>query len=289
MPAKNLIIPLLFLLTGFISAYLIFSPSTENRKSINNRHTHNDAETTEINRQVVNPFVVKNNNPGEGARLEALEAEISRIKEQLQALTITLQEQVNISASQSKSNLNVARPARSNMRTPSMLNQRLYNLDNLLRGGIDQALAEDIVRRKNSIELKMLALQDRAKRENYLNTQRYYNELEALEQSNINLREELGEDRYDEYLYRSKQNNRIRINSVMLGSAAEQAGILKSDIILSYDNKKLFSWQELKQATAEGTLGEYVSITILRNGQVFSYSVPRGPLGVQLGATRLEP
>jgi S1-C subfamily serine protease len=75
----------------------------------------------------------------------------------------------------------------------------------------------------------------------------------------------------------------------MLESAAEQAGILSGDIVLSYDGRRMFLWQELKEATAEGQLGEYVSISIYRNGEIFSFSVPRGPLGVQLGATRLEP
>ena len=51
----------------------------------------------------------------------------------------------------------------------------------------------------------------------------------------------------------------------------------------------MFTWSELKGATAEGQLGEYVSISINRNGEIFSFSVPRGPLGTQLGATRLIP
>ena len=51
----------------------------------------------------------------------------------------------------------------------------------------------------------------------------------------------------------------------------------------------MFTWQELKDATSEGQLGEYVTISIYRNGEVYSFSVPRGPLGIQLGSTRLEP
>ena len=159
----------------------------------------------------------------------------------------------------------------------------------MIKGGLDPGLAEDIVRRKNSIELKRLEVQDRATRENYLNTQQYFDELEDINQQDISLRDELGDHQYDEYLYNSKQNNRIRIASVMLESAAEQAGILSGDIVLSYDNKRVFTWQELKEATAEGVLGEYVSISIYRNGEIYSISVPRGPLGVELGVARLAP
>ena len=110
-----------------------------------------------------------------------------------------------------------------------------------------------------------------------------------INNNDISLREELGDERYDEYLFNSKQNNRIRISSVMLGSSAEQAGIQKNDVVLSYDNKNMYTWQELKEATTEGSLGEYVAISIYRKGEIFSFSVPRGPLGTQLGATRLPP
>ena len=55
-------------------------------------------------------------------------------------------------------------------------------------------VAEDIVRRKNSIELKRLELQDRAKRYNYLNTQRYFDELDDINKLDVNLREELGDE-----------------------------------------------------------------------------------------------
>ena len=122
-----------------------------------------------------------------------------------------------------------------------------------------------------------------------MNTQRYFDELASIDAGDVNLREELGDSQYDEYLYQSKQSNRIKIISVMLGSAAEQAGLEKNDIILSYDDKRMFTWPELKQATTEGELGAYTSINISRNGEVFSYSVPRGTLGIQMGATRLSP
>jgi len=294
MQVNKVIIPLLFLATGFVSAYIIFSPTTE-KQDVSPGSSFDRTLTSSNNSKVVNPFTVTKNHRSETQHLARLGSEISLIKEQLQGITMALQEQTDqltsLASSQSPGNSatdSIVRPYR-NTRFDSLLSQRLYSLDNLIKGGINQALAEDIVRRKNIVELKTLQLQDRAKREGYLNTQRYYDELDALEQGKVNLREELGDDRYDEYLFNSKQNNRIRINSVMLGSAAEQVGILKSDVVLSYDDTKVYNWQELKNATTEGKLGEYVSISILRNAQVISFTVPRGPLGVQLGATRIQP
>jgi len=271
------------LLTGFVSAYFIFGYPTKSGSRLENNSSIVISGDDAV---VSNPFSARDGDIQDGERLNYLESEIASVKLQLQKINLTLQELTETS----EANPVISHPEEINRnRIASALTQRLYNLENLIRGGIDPSLAEDIVRRKNSIELKRLALQDRATRDNYLNTQRYFDELVEINKQDVTLREELGDDRYDEYLFASKQNNRIRISSVMLGSSAEQAGIKKGDIVLSYNNYRMFAWQELKDATSEGQLGDYVSISINRNGEIYSFSVPRGPLGIQLGATRLEP
>jgi membrane-associated protease RseP (regulator of RpoE activity) len=286
MQKKTIIIALSFLLLGFVSAYLIFAYTTENSTASDT----SDRLITVGGTVITNPFSVKDDSEQKDTKIQSLESEIISIRQRLQQIESTLQELSEASVSAQGTSSLTSRLSPSNRgRFTSALSQRLYNLDSLIRGGIDPSLAEDIVRRKNSIELKRLALQDRATREGYLNSEQYFDELEVINSEDVSLRDELGDERYDEYLYNSKQNNRIRISSVMLGSAAEQAGIQQGDVVLSYDNNRMFTWQELKDATAEGQLGEYVSISIYRDGEIFSFSVPRGPLGMQLGATRLEP
>ena len=293
MNKSSIIISVLFLSVGFISAYVIFAEPENKNKPV--ATINNEKKVPELFSKV-NPFVGKKEDPEFDSpvlgnhlnrnRLDYIEDEISQIKYQLKNIEQTLQAFVNLpdTASSSTNQVSITRN-----RLSSVIPQHLYSLENLIRGGIDPAIAEDIVRRKNSIELKRLELQNQAERDNYINTQRYYDELDDINMQDINLREELGDIRYDEYLYNSKQNNRIRITSVMLGSAAEHSGIQKGDVVLSYDNRRMFSWQELKAATTEGQLGEFVSLSIVRNGEIYSFTVPRGPLGTQLGATRLEP
>jgi membrane-associated protease RseP (regulator of RpoE activity) len=282
MKRNTIIISLCFLITGFLAAYFIFGYRADHISYFDS----NSELNSDITSSIANPFSVKKDIESGDTRVDYLEREVRLIKQQLQQIELSLEE---LTSTTTTASVESRSAISNNNRFASALTQRLYNLDNLIKGGIDPSLAEDIVRRKNSIELKRLALQDRATREGYLDTQQYYDELAAINVNDIILREELGDQRYDEYLYNSKQNNRIRISSVMLGSAAEQAGIQDGDIVLSYDNTRMFNWSELKDATAEGQLGEYVSISIYRNGEIFSFSVPRGPLGMQLGATRLEP
>ena len=282
MKTNTIIISLCFLITGFLAAYFIFGYRADHISYFDS----NSELNSDITSSIANPFSVKKDIESGDTRVDYLEREVRLIKQQLQQIELSLEE---LTSATTTASVESRSATSNNNRFASALTQRLYNLDNLIKGGIDPSLAEDIVRRKNSIELKRLALQDRATREGYLDTQQYYDELAAINVNDISLRQELGDQRYDEYLYNSKQNNRIRISSVMLGSAAEQAGIQDGDIVLSYDNTRMFNWSELKDATAEGQLGEYVSISIYRNGEIFSFSVPRGPLGMQLGATRLEP
>lgn len=280
--SKNIIlIALLCLITGFILAYYIFAYSSHDLKQEPVSQQSEQVIQYGNNKSIANPLSAKDK-----SRLDYLEKEISLVKQQINHIEQLLQD---VTAAPETETANLSTATVSNNRSASALTQRLYSLDGLIRGGIDPALAEDIIRRKNSIELKRLQLQDRAQRENYLNTQRYFDQLAEINLDDFSLREELGDQSYDEYLYNSKQNNRVKFSSVMLGSAAEEAGILSGDILLSYDGVRMFSWQEIKDATSEGQLGDYVSVNIYRGGEIYSFTVPRGPLGVQLGAARLAP
>ncbi len=283
MQKNTILVSLVFLLLGFITAYFVFGYQARDNATI---LSNNGAEMPGKKTLPANPFATKDGDVGNNERLNYLENELLLLKQQMLEINLSVQ-----ALSQTPETTSAKlRPAANNRnRFASALTRRLYNLDNLIKGGINPSLAEDIVRRKNGIELKRLALQDRATRDDYLNTQRYYDELSEINKQDVTLREELGDQQYDEYLFTSKQNNRIRIASVMLGSAAEQAGIKKGDVVLSYNDNRMFTWQELKDATSEGQLGEYVSISIYRDGEIYSFSVPRGPLGTQLGSTRLAP
>ncbi len=284
MNTRLLSIVAICLCIGFVSAYLIF-----NREAAETGES--TLATTEINNASDGPGSSENNQ-----RLAVLEAELSQVKKQLEQIKLTLDDlSRNISSlddlggTEESNFLASALTVAEKNRYAINFNQRIYNVDSLIQGGIAPGLADDIVRRKNGIELKRLELQDHATRDGYIGTQRYLDELDEINRADISLREELGDQRYDEFLYNSKQNNRVRIASVMLGSPAELAGLEKNDIVLSYDNKRVFEWQELKDATAQGALGEYVSLSVYRDGEIYSFSVPRGTLGVQLGATRLAP
>lgn len=291
MDKKLLLIAVICLSVGFVGAYAFLSDDAaeRNKSSRVSADAKNDIDN-DIDGDT-DDYADDSIALDDEQRLENLEAELAQLKQQLEQIQIAVSDLAanNVTSTTGSSSLAAGLTRVNRSRYANSFNQRLYNIDNLIKGGVDPGFAEDIVRRKNAVELQRLELQDHATRNGYLNTQRYVDELEEINLSDVSLREELGDQGYDEYLFNSKQNNRVRISSVMLGSPAEQAGIEKGDVVLSYDNNRVFDWQELKGATAQGELGEYVSLSVYRNGEVYSFSVPRGTLGMQLGATRLAP
>ena len=242
-----------------------------------------DVDASEAPRSVPSPFV----------EVSAPQSDLAEIYRQLDALSSRLQVLEAVIDERADSSADdTPRVAASNNNTaqPQMASaNRSLSTEKLVNAGLESSIAEDIVRRKNQLELDKLELRDAAVRGGYLGSERYMDELQALLDEDVSLREELGDDLYDRYLFNNGQMNRIRVASVMAGSAAEQSGVSANDIVLTYDQQRMFEYTELQQATTQGDREEFVSMMVERDGQDLMLWVPRGPLGVRLTMTRVDP
>ena len=222
---------------------------------------------------VTNPFAVITNQQYQ----QRLEEEIDVLSNQLKILEQKLKEEQQADKPDTPDSTVIIPPAEK------------LTIENLLKAGVTESIAEDIVNRMSKHEYQLLELHDRAKREGYLNKSRYFKERRKLTDNAPSLKKAIGTDAYDHYLYETAQNNRVIVTTVMQDSPADQLGVQKGDIIMSYANEKVLSWRELRELTGKGTYGEYVNLNILRDGQLLNILVPRGSLGVRLGATILDP
>jgi len=219
-------------------------------------------------------------------RLSALETKIDSLQSRLDAMevkpiTMPLSNEALSAEPQSEEQLTRVNFG-ANFRPSSITN-------NLIEVGIDPLIAEEIEAKRNKMELARLVLRDKAIRGEYLRTDQYQEELKTLNESQPSLREEIGDDFYDRFLYTSGQANRILISSVMTGSAADGAGMLNGDLLTSYAGQRLFQGRELRGLTTGGLGGEIIDVRVIRDGNEISLNMPRGPLGVRLNQKRVDP
>jgi hypothetical protein len=162
-------------------------------------------------------------------------------------------------------------------------------VEGLVAAGLDSHTAEQIARRVSESELKRLELRDRAIREGYIGSEQYREEMIALREEQVRVRDQIDGSTYDRYLYYSGQSNRVAVSSVMLGSAAETSGVKAGDVLLRYEESTLYKPGDIRGLTSQGEKDEAVNLTLLRDGEQMTVSVPRGPLGVRLSAIRINP
>jgi hypothetical protein len=159
----------------------------------------------------------------------------------------------------------------------------------LVAAGVDPGLAEDLVLREAQRSLERLSLRDQAIREGWVGSPEYREELSRINADARSLREEIGDEIYDRYLFATGEENRVKIDSVIPGSAAEIAGLQPGDLIEAYADERLFEFSELRRKTTEGEYGKQVAVRVRRGGRVVETWIPRGPLGVTLNSARVEP
>ena len=132
--------------------------------------------------------------------------------------------------------------------------------------------------------------QERAMEEDWLRTERFRGELHAMNGGFEDLRELLGDEAYDTLLFGARRaTNRVRVRLFWHGSAAREAGLRVGDVILSIDDRRVFSSRDIENATGSGYAGEVIPIEIDRSGVRERFYVPRAPLGMAYDTFRGSP
>jgi hypothetical protein len=140
----------------------------------------------------------------------------------------------------------------------------------------DKEAIFDMVR---ASQVDQIELDDRARREGWINTQRYVEESQALFTYESPIRAELGDERYDRYLYAMGRPNRVVAGSIMHTSVAQKAGFQMGDVIVRYGGEPVFGRFHLVKLRSSGVADEPVVVEIYRNGRPMQVTIPRGPMG----------
>jgi hypothetical protein len=152
----------------------------------------------------------------------------------------------------------------------------------LTAAGLDAETAADIKFRQDDLAMNEMYLRDQAMREQWLDTPRFAEEMGKIDAERTSIRDEIGDDAYDRYLFALGQTNRVRVDDVLSESPAAGVGLQTGDMIIRYGETRIFAPRDLVDQTHGGSLGETVRLEVMRNGQRFEVEVPRGPLGLRV-------
>lgn len=233
------------------------------------------------------------------AQLAAEREERRRLAEQLDAVIAQLaqSEPGGMDAVASRSAADETEPAGAvavasdaSVPPPPAVDYSLSALERaLVAAGIDAEQAAEMKRRRDALTMQEITLRDQATRENWIDTPRFAEALEAIQAQQVSVRDEIGDAAYDRYLFAEGRTNRVRVDDVLSESPAAAVGLQPGDYILSYADARLFDPGDLVAETRSGTAGDTVRLQVSRAGQRFEVEVPRGPLGLRVNAAQDMP
>ena len=164
-----------------------------------------------------------------------------------------------------------------------------FNEEVMLSTGLSEAEIMEIKNQYETTEMEKLYLRDRAIRENWIGTERYTNELSELNNRFDSFRSQTDNNVYETLLFATGQSNRVIIQDVMQNSPASQAGIKTGDYLLQYGDTRIYSAFDLRRAISDGESGEEVKIELSRDGSGLSVYMLRGPMGIRMESTSVQP
>lgn len=161
--------------------------------------------------------------------------------------------------------------------------------ERLAAAGFTPQELESIRRLQAEAQMSGIELDDRARREGWINTPRYFRELQELSTGAETIRKALGDELYDRYLIASGLPNRMAVASIIERSPAQKAGFQRGDVVLRYGGERIYSNQQLVDLRSSGQRGEPVTVEILRDDQLLQLTIPRGPMGMAMQPTFVDP
>ncbi len=161
----------------------------------------------------------------------------------------------------------------------------------LVQHGFSLERAESIMNRRDELRLAVMEAQFEQQRTGEGDLPNSLAAVARMDVVHRSLREVLGDDDYERYRRALSLGTVVDVAVVPSGSAAERAGILPGDAIVSYHGRRVFDSVELDVLAAQGRPGEMVVIEVLRHGLRTQLVAVREPLGLpeRLHISAFEP
>lgn len=171
-------------------------------------------------------------------------------------------------------------PRQADRRAPRDFSSMIRNYqDRRVRALVDAGFADDearrIIKQESAAQFRAMQMAHEAQRRNEA-----VDLSSAMSAPQTLLRAEIGDDSYERYLEAQGMPTAVQITQVLEGSPGNDAGLQPGDDIVSYNGERVFTIDDIRQLTLQGTAGEDVVIEIDRDGVRMQLNLPRGPVGI---------
>jgi len=245
--------------------------------------------------------------PTSAARSDGNPEESRRLDDIVEALTRTLNDEINerrILSDQVEQLTGELRDLRDNLRVrveeafqaeensrPEQAAQSGSSSleERLAAAGFTPQMQQTIARLQAETQMRRIELDDKARREGWIDTPRYVREMQELSTGSSAIRRSIGDEAYDRYLYALGSPNRVAVRSIIDISPASKAGFRIGDVVIRYGGENVYFTHELTELRSSGESGAPVAVDVLRDGRVVQLTIPRGPMGITTRPTRVDP
>ena len=156
-----------------------------------------------------------------------------------------------------------------------------YRRQAMIDAGFSPQRADYILERESALQYQQMQARYQAR-----NAENPREAMRNMIDAETALRDELGEADYEKYLAASGQSTSVGGRNVMSSSPAAVAGLQPGDQIVRYDGERVYSQRDLMVRTWGGDGTGSVVVEVLRDGVPMQVTLPRGPIGIEIGRGR---
>jgi PDZ domain len=155
--------------------------------------------------------------------------------------------------------------------------------------GLDATKMADLERRYRALAAAEVQLRHNAEQEGSLDSTSLAEKLDLIATARLSIRQEIGDEAYDLFLFAIGEPNRVFVTDVEQHSPGEIAGLQAGDVVVRYDGARLFSTDDLLAEIDAATPGKVVRLDVLRQGNPIQIEVADGSPGTGFAATQEPP
>jgi hypothetical protein len=141
-------------------------------------------------------------------------------------------------------------------------------------------IAEHLLGLDDGTATQLFALESEREKQAFKRMQGFVDSTENPDNTTAAIAELLSPEQFEQYQTQLGKTTAVKVPSVVPQSQAEREGLKAGDMIIRYNDTRVFSAEGLKFAIKNTPPDAVIEIVFVRDGQQFSAYVSSGPIGI---------